>query len=80
MAREEIIDRKPASSELPIQAYTIKAFCRVHGISESLYFKLKNQGLGPAEMEVGTRRLISLEAAAAWRRARQRTTIKTTIL
>jgi len=29
-------------------------------------------GLGPREMSVGTRKLISLEAAAAWRRTRER--------
>jgi hypothetical protein len=55
----------------PFGAYTIKEFCAAHGISQSMYFKMKQQGLAPVEMEVGTRRLISLEAAAEWRRKRE---------
>jgi hypothetical protein len=51
--------------------YSIREFCRAHGISEAMYFKLKSQGLGPREMEVGSRRFISFEAAAAWRRERE---------
>jgi hypothetical protein len=38
-----------------------------------MYFKLRGQGLGPREMSVGTRKIISIEAAAAWRRAREAT-------
>lgn len=48
-------------------AYSIPAFCRRHQISESYYFKLKNQGLGPATMQIGRRVLISREAAKHWR-------------
>jgi hypothetical protein len=36
-----------------------------------MYFKMRNQGLGPREMAVGSRRLISQEAAAEWRKARE---------
>jgi hypothetical protein len=36
-----------------------------------MYFKLRNQGLGPDEMEVGRQRLISYEAASVWRRERE---------
>jgi hypothetical protein len=36
-----------------------------------MYFKLKTHGLGPREMAVGSRRYISFEAAADWRRARE---------
>ena len=49
-------------------AYSIAAFCVAHGISESFYFKLRDQGLGPREMRVGARVLISLESAECWRR------------
>ena len=52
-------------------AYTISEFCRAHRISQSKYYALKNLGLGPVEMQVGRRRLISCEAAEAWRRARE---------
>lgn len=53
-------------------AYSIPAFARRHGFSQSFYFKLKAQGLGPEEMRVGRRVLISTAAAKQWRK--QRTT------
>ena len=46
---------------------SISDFCRAHGISRSHYFNLKKDGRGPREMRVGTRVLISREAAADWR-------------
>jgi predicted DNA-binding transcriptional regulator AlpA len=53
------------------RALSIDEFCDAHGISRSMYYKLKAQGKAPREMEVGTRRLISDEAGADWRRARE---------
>lgn len=53
------------------RASSIKTFCREHEISESFYFKLKNRGLGPDEMHVGNKVLITDEAAKAWRAARE---------
>jgi hypothetical protein len=53
-------------------AFGIPEFCRRHHISQSFYFKLQALGLGPAIMKVGSRVLISKEAAAAWRRKRER--------
>jgi hypothetical protein len=55
----------------PAAAYSIREFCAAHRLSESMYFKLRNQGLGPGEMSVGSRRIISVEAAERWRRARE---------
>ena len=52
-------------------AYSIEEFCKAHRISELKYYALKNLGLGPVEMQVGRRRLVSIEAAEAWRRARE---------
>lgn len=52
-------------------AYPIREFCRRHNIAESFFFKLQQQGLGPRIMRVGARVLISKEAAADWRRARE---------
>jgi hypothetical protein len=54
-----------------VVAYTIHEFCRAHKISPAFYFEIKNAGLGPVEMKLGRRRMISVEAAAAWRRARE---------
>jgi hypothetical protein len=67
MARPEVTGRSIASE---LDAFTIPEFCVAHRISTSFYFKLKQQGSGPAEMQVGTRRIISKESAAAWRVAR----------
>jgi hypothetical protein len=51
------------------KAHSIDEFCETHGpISRAFYYKLRAAGRGPVEMHVGTRRLISEEAAAEWRR------------
>jgi hypothetical protein len=52
-------------------ATSIATFCRRHNISESFYFKLRLQGLGPQEIKIGARTLISKEAAARWRAERE---------
>src|SRR6266702_4306432 len=63
--------RRILYKDLPAAAYTIATFCVAHDISESFYHKLKSQGCAPREMHVGTRVLISYEAAADWRAARE---------
>ena len=68
MARPEVTGRKVFADQA---AFTIAEFCKAHRISQSMYFKLRNLGLGPREMAVGSRRLISQEAAAKWRKARE---------
>ncbi len=52
-------------------AYSVDEFCARHRISPQLFYKLKPQGLMPVTFNVGTRVLISREAADAWRRARE---------
>ncbi|MCB1906488.1 MAG: hypothetical protein KDH15_03880 [Rhodocyclaceae bacterium] len=64
----EIVKSLPAANPV----YTIEGFCEAHHITKPLYYELKRAGLGPREMEVGRRRLITVEAAAEWRRARER--------
>jgi hypothetical protein len=56
---------------IPLLALTIAQFCEAHGLSQSMYFKLREQGRGPQEMAFGRRRAISLEAAEQWRRERE---------
>ena len=51
--------------------YSIRTFCIAHSISEDMFFKLQRQGLAPRTMRVGARTLISVEAAAEWRRERE---------
>jgi hypothetical protein len=63
-------DERPPMA-VPAAAYSIREFCAAHRLSESMYFKLRNQGLGPDEMSVGSRRIISFEAAERWRRERE---------
>jgi hypothetical protein len=52
-------------------AYSVDEFCARHRISPQLFYKLKPQGLMPVTFNVGTRVLISREAAAEWRRERE---------
>lgn len=52
-------------------AFSIAQFCQMHGISKSYYYLLRQRGEAPRETRLGRRRLISAEAAAAWRRARE---------
>jgi predicted DNA-binding transcriptional regulator AlpA len=52
-------------------ALTIHDFCRLHSISEFLFYQLNKEGRAPKTMAVGSKRLISIEAAAEWRRERE---------
>lgn len=53
------------------QALSIPEFCAAHGVSRSFYFNMRRDGIGPREMRVGNRVLISHEAATDWRRERE---------
>lgn len=68
----QTLNHKSAQSDA--DAYSVDEFCARHRISSQLFYKLKRQGLMPATFNVGTRVLISREAAAAWRRAREAAT------
>jgi len=52
-------------------AYTVTEFCIAHRLSRSKLYQLWAAGIGPRWMYVGTKRLISHEAAADWRRERE---------
>jgi hypothetical protein len=64
----------PPTTELPTQAnvFTVAEFCEAHRISKTSYYEMKAAGLGPAEMIIGRARRISFEAAAKWRKAREK--------
>lgn len=53
------------------EAFTIDEFCRAHGFSRAHYFNLQQKGEGPRVMRLGSRVLVSREAAAEWRRQRE---------
>jgi hypothetical protein len=72
MARPEVTDRKPFNAADHTDAYSIGEFCARHRISPQLFYKLKPLGQMPATFNVGTRVLISREAADAWRRTREK--------
>ena len=58
-------------------AFSILEFCSRHGLSTGLYYVLKRQDKGPRELRIRGRILISKEAAADWRRARELETPET---
>jgi predicted DNA-binding transcriptional regulator AlpA len=64
---------RPVAGRIERAAYSIDEFCAAHGFSRSMFYLLQGQGLAPKTMNVGTRRLITAEAAAEWRRAREAT-------
>jgi hypothetical protein len=63
----------PASStgqSMLEEAFTVDEFCKAHKLSRATFYNLLKIGLAPETMQPtpGGRRLISREAAAAWRR------------
>jgi hypothetical protein len=54
-------------------AYTIFEFCDAHRISRSKLYQLWREGCGPRAMRIGSKVLITCEAAADWRRERETT-------
>ena len=66
-SRDERRSVQSAGSDSGKAAYSISEFCRDHSISRGLFYKLKKLGLTPREIELGSRRIITREAAADWR-------------
>jgi hypothetical protein len=49
-------------------AYTVSEFCDAHRISRSKLYELWAAGVGPRFVRIGTKKIITIEAAADWRR------------
>ncbi len=49
-------------------ALDVSSFCEKFGISQSFFYKLKRQGKAPRTLKVGSRRIITAEAADEWQR------------
>jgi hypothetical protein len=65
----------PASPSAEIRAYSIPEFCHAHGgMSQAFFHALVAKGRGPRLMKVGARTMVSVEAAAEWRRAQEEAT------
>jgi hypothetical protein len=62
---------KPPPIRGPPLAMSIREFCAQHSISEDMFYKMQREGWGPTVMHVGSRTLISHEAAEKWRRERE---------
>lgn len=64
----------PASLSVPsgAEVLSINEFCASHRISRATFYNLVKAGQGPILMKVGTRSLISREAATDWRREREK--------
>jgi hypothetical protein len=84
MPRGEVTGRKPraraaitanapsiSGSPVPPACFSIKTFCLAHHLSEAMFFKMREMGIGPDVMQVGRRVLISFESAAKWRSQRE---------
>lgn len=63
---------------VPAACFSISTFSVAHSLSEAMYFKLRGQGRGPRELRIGTRVLITFEAAAEWRAKMERETAAAT--
>jgi predicted DNA-binding transcriptional regulator AlpA len=64
--------RRRAAAPPPLDCYSILQFCERHGISRPHFYRLREKGLTPVEFRLGTRVLITREAADAWRAERSR--------
>ena len=60
----------PAHADL----FSIREFCLRNCITRQFFYELRKRGLGPDLIRLGTRVLISREAAARWRAERERAT------
>jgi len=67
--------RKRSKNRKPGDVLTRPDFCVRNAISEGLYFKLKREGRGPREIEIGNRIIITPEAEADWRLEREAETM-----
>jgi predicted DNA-binding transcriptional regulator AlpA len=68
MPNLNLINRAVPEGLADRDALQVNEFCYAHGISRAMLYNLWKVGRGPRYMQIGTRRLISREAGAAWRR------------
>jgi hypothetical protein len=57
----------PAIVMTPV-VYTVAEFCSAHKISRSKLYQLWRSGVGPRSIKIGSKHLITAEAACEWRR------------
>jgi hypothetical protein len=64
------MSRRISPPNASVEAYTMSEFCVAHRIGLNTYYRLRKAGLGPDEIHIGTKVLITRESAARWRAAR----------
>jgi hypothetical protein len=64
--RERQRRERQRRAEQSRRSYTLAEWCEIRRISKAMFYKLDQQGLAPASYYVGSRRLITDEADAAW--------------
>jgi hypothetical protein len=52
-------------------AFTISEFCEAHRVSKSWLYQQWTLGRGPRVKQIGTKKIITVEDAAEWRRQRE---------
>ena len=60
-----------SSSLVERRAFSLNGFCEAHGISRAMFYKLLKAGQAPRFAKIGSKILITTEAAAEWLRARE---------
>jgi hypothetical protein len=65
--------KRISTKEIGPKCYTVAEFCAAHRIGVTMYYQLKKQNpsRAPDEIQLGDKRLITKEAAARWRAARE---------
>jgi hypothetical protein len=69
MTRPELTGQQAADEA---DAFSVAQFCKRHGISVTMFYKLRQQGQAPDLLHVGDRVLVTRESAARWRKNRTR--------
>jgi len=62
---------KLRETDVERDCYTVDDFCTRHNISRASFYNLRKAGIGPREMRVLGRIMITPEAARDWRAERE---------
>jgi hypothetical protein len=68
LQEHSLAERTGGRREAGRAAYTVAEFCDAHRISRSKLYQLWTAGAGPRFIQVGTKKIITVEAASDWRR------------
>jgi hypothetical protein len=68
--------RKKSPAEVSAAVYTVGEFCTAYRISRSQLYKLWDQQIGPRVIRIGTKNLITVEAAREWAATREAASIQ----